>query len=241
MTPSSSFLVTDSIPEAEATNIEETDSCLVTDCDHDDDDNDHDDSFLAQEALHYEETILETLLIERSESILKVESKPEDRGRYYTMVIDCFHQQRTTLNHQSFGIDVVEAWNKRQYYVRSYMSLKGDFLDWYNFEMERRPFSDWFESKRRLCARFGRVKSTAYEVGHCWMGIDDVALAVGSRLESVGFYYELLSQLVYEPSIKGSINWCGEPFDRCDGDGELGSLNATVTVSSIRRNGEDGS
>ncbi|WZZ77519.1 hypothetical protein YC2023_098091 [Brassica napus] len=58
------------------------------------------------------------------------------------------------------------------------------------------------------------------------MGIDDVALTVGSRLECVGFC---------------SIIWCGEPFDRCDGDGELGSLNAMVTVSSIRRNGEDGS
>ena len=30
-----------------------------------------------------------------------------------------------------------------------------------------------------------------------------MALTVGSRLEYVGFCYELLSQLVYEPSIKG--------------------------------------
>lgn len=79
----------------------------MTHCDHNDD-NDHDDYVLVQEALHYKETILETQLIERSESILmieskpeeEVESKPEDRVRYYTMAIDCFHQQRTTLNHQ---------------------------------------------------------------------------------------------------------------------------------------------
>ncbi|KAF2569592.1 hypothetical protein F2Q68_00025496 [Brassica cretica] len=58
---------------ADATNIEETDSCLVTDCDHDDDDNDHDDSGFMQEALHYEETIL----AEEEE----VELKPEDRTR----------------------------------------------------------------------------------------------------------------------------------------------------------------
>ena len=71
--PSPSFVVTDSIPQADATNIEETDSCLVTDCDHDDDDNDHDDSGFMQEALHYEETIL----AEEEE----VELKPEDRTR----------------------------------------------------------------------------------------------------------------------------------------------------------------
>ncbi|WZZ77520.1 hypothetical protein YC2023_098092 [Brassica napus] len=120
MTPSSSFLVTDSVPEAEATNIDETDSCWVTDCDHDDDDNDHDDSFLAQEALHYEETILETLLIERSEFILKVESKPEDRGRYYTMAIDCFHQQRTTLNHQVH----VSNWEPRLQFTSYWMCVR---------------------------------------------------------------------------------------------------------------------
>lgn len=73
MRPSPSFVVIDSTPEADATNIEETDSCLVTDCDHDDDDNDHDDSGFVQEALHYEETIL----AEDEE----VESKPKDRGR----------------------------------------------------------------------------------------------------------------------------------------------------------------
>ncbi|KAL0698481.1 hypothetical protein Bca4012_054603 [Brassica carinata] len=79
MTPSPSLLLTDSIPEAEATIIEETDSCLVTDHDHvDDDDNDHDDSVLVQEAQHYEETILEIELTEISESILMIESKPEE-------------------------------------------------------------------------------------------------------------------------------------------------------------------
>ncbi|KAL0668296.1 hypothetical protein Bca4012_031000 [Brassica carinata] len=74
MRQSPSFVVIDSIPEADATNIEETDSCLVTDCDHDDDDNDHDDSGFVQEALHYEETIL-------AEEEEEVESKPEDRGQ----------------------------------------------------------------------------------------------------------------------------------------------------------------
>uniref|UniRef100_M4EY69 Retrotransposon gag domain-containing protein n=2 Tax=Brassica campestris TaxID=3711 RepID=M4EY69_BRACM len=71
MRPSPSFVVTDSIPEADASNIEATDSCLVIDCDHDNDGNDHDDSGFVQEALHYEETIL----AEEEE----VESKPEDR------------------------------------------------------------------------------------------------------------------------------------------------------------------
>ncbi|XP_056851872.1 uncharacterized protein LOC130500984 [Raphanus sativus] len=66
MTPSPSFLVTDSIPEAEETNVEETDSCLVNDCDHDYDDNDHDDSVLVQDALHYEETIFGNRVCSRS-------------------------------------------------------------------------------------------------------------------------------------------------------------------------------
>ncbi|KAL0900693.1 hypothetical protein Bca101_084654 [Brassica carinata] len=69
--------------------------------DHDDDDNYHDDSGLVQEALHYEETILE-----EEEEEEEVESKPEDRGRYYTMAIDCVHQQRTTINYQPPAVNV---------------------------------------------------------------------------------------------------------------------------------------